>query len=167
MKYLLFFLMFFMKANCTDTFYSKALNDINSRHSYFLSIEIQDKQGQRTFVVENGNLFDFLSKNKKVTQEEYVLLLKKVLKNNEALDLKSFTVGESFGFYELKPNTELEEMALKGKEHFIDHYFKNGILRSYIPTSELHFIIDKLFHWCVLAKYDDETGYLVIEDTKE
>lgn len=167
MKFLFIFLMFLMKVNCTDPFYSKVLDDINSRHSYFLSIEIKDKLGQRTVIVENSNLFHFLSATKKMTQEDYVLLVKKVLKSNEALDLKSFTVGDSLGFYKLESNVELEKMLQKGKEYFMAHYFKNGILRSYIPNSELHFIIDKLFHWCILSKYDDETGYLVIEEIKE
>ena len=163
MRFLLFN-MLVMCFNCTEKFYDKILNNANDRHGYFISLTIKDNQSQRMVVVSNTDLYDAMSKTKGFKADQYSSVLKNALRNNLVVSLAPNIASESKGFYEVKSCAEVERIAREGKDHFIDYYFKTGVLRKPIINPETHCIIKKLFEWCIPSKIDDESGFLIIDD---
>src|SRR5258708_18416797 len=164
MKFLLFLNMLAMCTSCPDSFYDNILDDVNSRHSYFVSVMIKDGKSQRAVVIESGDLYDFLLKTKTFKKDECRESLKKVLKSNSVLSFETITVDENIGFCELRNCSKVEKIAEQGRDYFIQYYFNNKVIKKNISNNEQHCIIKILFDWCILVKVDDESGFLVIHE---
>ncbi|MCE2504179.1 MAG: hypothetical protein J4G05_09015 [Chlorobi bacterium] len=149
--------------NCPESFYSKVLNDVNSRHSYFVVIELKADTELIPIIVETGELFYFLSKHKSYTKEQYVNTLKSSLINKIPLYLGDIRYKDSLRYHELGACDNIKEIAKKGKEAFVGFYFNNKVLKKPVSDDELYCIVYHLFKWYIPARIDDESGYLKID----
>lgn len=59
--------------------------------------------------------------------------------------------------------THLDEIFMKGRGAVLESFFRDGKFQNgYLSTAETLYLIGKLYDWCYLIYFDDETGYLVI-----
>ncbi len=84
----------------------------------------------------------------------------KILIGGEYLKIDNLTIDE---FQVVHEWTHLDEIYVKGQNAVLESFFRDGRFQNgYLSTTESVYLIDKLYDWCYLMYFDDETGYLVI-----
>lgn len=141
------------------------------RHSYFLKIKISDKNGCVNGIIENYNLYYFLSESTSLTRDDYTNKMLDILLNDSIVDIPKRELKNNNGFFPIIPNTLIDSIYKMGKETFINNYFSKTnyfpykVLNNNISFEERNYIISKLFDLQVLCKTECETGLLyIIED---
>ena len=140
------------------TFFDKVSNDFD-RYSYFVSIQMNTTGAKEVFIIENDDLYNYLSQKLKINKEQYKKLLQDKLINNSTLDIEN----PSSNFIKVPNIINVENNAKKGVDEFLEIYFDNNkVIKDNILNDERTAIIQKLFEWEIASKIDDETGYLII-----
>jgi len=79
--------------------------------------------------------------------------------------LKSAVPFDSLYFFDFASSAEIREVdavALKGEKYFLNHYFgKKTYLRLDRKMANAA-LVKHLQNWCIVARQDDESGYLAI-----
>jgi hypothetical protein len=159
-----------------DDFYDRVLADFNCIHCSFIAIDVESADYTGRVIIDNGTLYALLSRGKEYDKKNYRDFVKKVLIKKEKLKLDNvflsdakdslYTSGmNSIRFDILKGSKEVDEVAAKGKEEFIKHYFHKpaGALVVKDGIEDRNPVINKLFEWRIATLIDDETGYLLID----
>lgn len=160
-----------------DKFYDTVLDDFR-RLGAFVVLDISSDKYKGRAIITNKDLYHYLSETKGFDKAAYKNFVKSLLVNNEILELQDFSLSEAgyslqnskenrFTYFELvKDSNEINEIAAKGKDEFIKHFFHKPKERFVIKRGIKDWkpIIDKLFQWNIAVYTDDETGYLIISN---
>ncbi|MNU74913.1 hypothetical protein D3C71_644260 [compost metagenome] len=158
----LIFLAVIASLNVSSDFVSKVLNNFDEK-SFFVSISIKLESNDfpQKIVIENDDLYRYLSKQQQLNTKKYTSLISKKLIRNKELKLKSLNSD----FKEVFEFEDINENAKKGKDHFVKTYFtESGVIKDGIELRKRPAIIQKLFEFEMLCLIDDETGYLYISN---
>ncbi len=155
---LLFLMLFSSCMNNDPIFYNKVLNDFD-RYSWFITIEVKSSEYSGKSIIENDDLFYYLSQTQKIDKEEYKKIIKEKLENNSSIEIENIA---KWNFIKVPTNETINQNAKKGVEEFIKIYFDSKVLKDGITDDERAVIIEKLFKWKIPTKIDDETGYLIL-----
>ena len=159
MKLLLTMLLSACMQPADSLFYSKLVNDFD-RNSLFISINMEFLDYKGRVIVENDDLFNYLSKTRKIDKEQYKKLITQKLKKNEAIVFLNSKVSSEFSKVVSLPIVNKNDQM--NPEEFIKQYFNGRVLKDGISDEERTAIVQKLFDWKIAVKIDDETGYLII-----
>ena len=171
---LLFILVHNINAQSTD-FFDTLLDQksIHASHSLvFLNITFKEYNGRAT--ITNSDLFVYLKLTKDFDKKKYNAFVVDLIKNKKTLAIDESRVtrnrsrlrGGVFEFILLsKDYAKVDELAGKGKDKFINHFFskqlmKGKIVREYNDLGVMYKVADKLFQWQLITQIDDTTGLL-------
>lgn len=141
------------------TFYNRIVDDFRD-DSYFVVLEIKNSIYKGKIIIENDELFHYLSQIQKIDKEKYKEIIKEKLVNHSSLEINSST---KLNYIEVKEIQAVNNNAKNGIDGFIKIYFDNEkVLKDGITDDERTAIIQKLFEWEIATKIDDETGYLIL-----
>lgn len=149
--------------SCTKvntTFFDKVLNDFDT-NSYFIAPDVQSPSYKGRVIIENNNLYLFLSETKGLNKDKYRLFMKRVLVHHKSLKI-SGNEFLKYNFIKVQEEVSVIQTANRGKNNFISFYFNGVVLKYGIPKKEQDAIINQLFYWYVPAKIDKLSGYLII-----
>ena len=142
-------------------FLNTVLNDY-SRNSYFISIKITVSNHTSLYLIKNSDLYFYFHETKNLTQNNYREQMLMFFDKNIPLMVTDNNV-KKYGFINVLSNKFIDENAQKGKEYFLQKYFRNKVLTDRISETDKYYIIEILYNWSIASKIDDETGYLVID----
>jgi hypothetical protein len=162
--FLMFFLFLMLGQNCRaidENFLDEVLSD-SRRNSYFISLKIVVNKQSKNVIIENDDLFYYLFKTKEFNEKEYRLFLKKLIMNDSKLSVKESEI-EKWNFTIVSNVKSVSDLASKGQNEFISHYFDGQVLKDNLSENEKNAVIEQLFKWNIATNIDDETGYLVLK----
>lgn len=141
----------------------------SDHHNYFILIKVKGSKNKHFEVVlENEKLFKYLFKKKLITnKKEYIEFVKKILKNNEELNVKDINKIAAIGEIVTDEENEVEVIIKSGKDYFINYYFKDKIMKEGISSNKKKYIIKHLFEFQIPCYTDDESGFITIKPIRE
>ena len=143
------------------SFFNHLVSDYGQR-SYYLVINIDSPNYKGKAVVENRILLLFLYRTQGIPQEKYEAFALNLLVHKSPLKTKVVKL-ERWGFRKLTRIKTVDDIAAKGREEFLKHYFagrEGRVIRAGLTEEEKNAIIEKLFEWQIATSNDDETGLL-------
>ncbi|MCH7535965.1 MAG: hypothetical protein IH948_09560, partial [Bacteroidetes bacterium] len=145
MKLISLYIMFGAIGN---TFFSLTLGDFRGTSTCFISIYVQDKDFVKKIVIENVDMYIWLSGENLVNDtSEYYLFMKRMITNGDTLKMKIPRKIKGRIIW-LSENEKVEKLSLKGKDFFISHYFNNNVINyELVEGLEVYNIIDVLFRY--------------------
>ncbi len=148
--------------SCSNTFYEKVLNDISTQ-SPFISITLRELDGTLSdIIVKNDDLYFYLIKKKDIEKYEYIDFLNDLLMNSKPLVLNE-SMSDKMRFTKVDLDKSVENISKKGKNYFVEYFFKGTVMNEKVTTdNQINSIIKKLFEWEIQTTIDDESGYLII-----
>lgn len=159
-----------------EDFYDKVLDDMQCMYCSHIAIEVESSVYTGRVTIDNNELYFFLNNTKGYDKTVYKNFVKKLLINKEKLKLDDAFLSDSketilvkttnlVRFEIVKDSDEIKEIAAKGKEEFIKHYFRkpSNLFVINKGIKDWNSIINKLFEWQIATFIDDETGFLVID----
>lgn len=141
-------------------FLDKVLKDF-SRNSYFIVLKTGTADRRVLRLIDNDDLYFYFHEKRGLNEEEYKKYIASFLNQNSILELTKNDLNK-YGFLEVKNNKEVNADAKKGKDFFLNKYFKNRVIIDGVTNEKRNYIITVLYDWEIPSKIDDETGYLVI-----
>jgi hypothetical protein len=132
--------------------------DSFTNHSLYVVINVESDAYNGKVIIQNRHLFLFLKEYNKLDRENYKSFMKELLSKNSELSIRK-TDLEKWKFNKVPKDESVEVSAKKGKDFFIENYFRNGFLKE-DANGNLFTIIAQLFEWKIATKIDDETGVL-------
>jgi hypothetical protein len=146
-----------------EMFIKKILFD-QSRHSFYVSVDIESREYNGKVVVQIGNLYRYFYKTRGLNREESTGLLYWVLKEKLTLKVEKCDLYciDSY-FYIVPDDTTVISNAQKGVDHFIETYFNGQTIRKNIAWDTRHAIISQLYNFRIASQNACESGYLMIE----
>lgn len=142
-----------------NDFYDNVLSDFRI-HSFFVAVNVEVKNQEYKFIIENTDLYRYLSKEKGFDKDEYKKFIREILIKNENLSVREDQL-DKWHFIKVEKADSLNTFACKGKEEFLNNYFQKRVIKDGLESNVRTAIINKLFEWQIAAHIDDETGYLV------
>lgn len=91
------------------------------------------------------------------------LLMTSLVKGEKLIE---FDAGNIYGIEIVRKWKSVDSVKSKGKQYFLEYYFKENGFQKVIPTSDFEkaYIIDILSDWGVLVGLDDESGFYYLRD---
>lgn len=125
----------------SNKFYDTVLNYEKCRYCYFLSIDVESEKYKGKVVIENDDLYSFLSKTRGFNKNQYKEFMKDLLSNNKKLGIENASLDKTGFFINIKGISEnnfrvvkdandVEDIAAKGCVPIIVHYFLGQTLES-------------------------------------
>ncbi len=151
-----------------QSFFDRLVNS-HAEHSYYLVVNVDSPHYKGKTVIENHVLLLFLYRTQGLPKAKYQSFAKDLLMNKSWLKTKEVNL-ERWGFRKVTKIKTVDDVAAKGKEEFLKHYFsgKAGrVIKAGISDDEKSAIIEKLFEWQIAASHDDQTGLLYYTEFKE
>lgn len=157
-------LLLSLVVNCADTesFFDHLVQS-HGPHSYYLVIAVHSPHYSGKVIIENHLLFLFLHRTRGIDRTSYESFATDLLVSNSPLRTKVANL-ERWGFRKLSKVPTVNNVAAKGKEEFIKHYFggvQGRVLKAGVRDEEKNAIIEKLFQWQIATSHDDESGRLM------
>jgi len=143
-----------------NLFHKKVLSDLNNRYSYFLAINISSTKYSGPVVIENGDLFLFLSTTKGINSIEYPILMNNLLTTNKFLNVGNIDL-QKWNFLKVQNSPTVMLNAKKGRDFFLKTYFDGSCIKDGISRLDKNLIIFILFKWNISTVTDCESGYLM------
>lgn len=146
--------------SCKSKYIDYILKRGYSRSSYFLHVNIIDREGkQAEVVVANEDLFPILMEEQKMDEVKLNQLIKNSILQNFPLKLKKaiheYDNSNSI-FLACTEDREVERVAFKGSEYFIKYFYSGGIQG---PADEIKVnyatVIKQLFAWNIPIKFSE------------
>lgn len=152
-------LLFSVLPNDSTDFYDKVTGDF-ARSSYYLSFVVQFSDYKGRVIIENDDMYSFFNADDTLTRDEYKIIINKML-TEQRFDFSNRKISHR-GFVKVVYRDNVAKAAAKGKANFLNTFFNRNVLKSTVDPVDHAAIIEKLFRWGVLARYEDESGLLVI-----
>jgi hypothetical protein len=146
--------------NIDSKFYDKVLNDFDT-NSYFIALNIKSPYYKGRVIIENYNLYRYLNKSKGFNKEGYLSFMKRLLIHNKILKINNNDFPD-WKFIKVLPLERVIQIAGRGKNNFVAHYFNGVVLNYGITDLEKNAVIDQLFYWQYPSRIDRITGELII-----
>ncbi|MGC1392496.1 MAG: hypothetical protein WA816_15780 [Bacteroidales bacterium] len=146
--------------NPDSAFYNKVLNDFDTT-SYFIAVDIKSPFYKGRTIIENNNLYLYLSKTKGFDKGKYIYFMKRTLRHHRALKV----TDKDIIVWKFIKVTELESVihvADQGRDNFVANYFNGTVINFGVTDIEQNAVINQLFYWEIPAKIDKLTGELMI-----
>lgn len=141
-------------------FLDKVLNDY-SRDSYFIILKTSTANQTTTSLIDNDDLFFYFHERKGFDQNAYKDFMSSFINEGKVLEV-NIADYKKYGFIEIKSDRSIDADAKKGKDFFLNKYFKNRVIIDGINDEKRNYIIKVLYDWQIASKIDDETGYLIM-----
>ena len=141
-------------------FLDKVLNDY-SRDSYFIVLKTKTANRTATSLIDNDDLYFYFHEKKGFEKRAYKEFIASFINQAKVLELSKGDY-EKYGFNEIKNDQSIAADAKKGKDFFLNKYFKNQVIVDGITKEKRNYLIKVLYDWQVATKIDDESGYLVV-----
>lgn len=163
----IFVLVQFSIAQHND-FYSKVSEFKKGTLSQLIALDIESKTYKGRVIIEKGDLYVFLIREKNLDEKGYELFMKDLLTNKKTLYVCNLKIEES-DFIPVKEVEEVMNLGAKGKKEFLNHFFRGRFMKSEILLESKSFdvmyaVANKLFEWNIIIYQDDVTGLLAIWD---
>ena len=149
--------------SCTmanDTFYTKILNDFTD-NSYYIKVPCKIGEVKSECLVENDDFYSFINQSRNLDKDGYKKFVLDLLKQNKVLEISGSDYVKH-DFIEVKKDPSIDADVKKGKDFFLNKYFKNRVIIDDVTDEKRNYIIKVLYDWQIASKIDDETGYLVV-----
>lgn len=144
-----------------NDFYKIVLNDF-SRQSYYIFLKISNDSEEHYAIIENSNLFLYLTEKKALKKDSYYSYMKDILENDKLLKIDAVDKINDIGFILVQKCSDVDSTIKMGRKKFLETYFKDDIINDNIIKDKIPCIIKELFKWKIPIKVDDESGYLMI-----
>ena len=141
-------------------FLDKVLNDY-SRDSYFVVLKTKTANRTATSLIDNDDLYFYFHEKKGFDKKAYKEFMTSFLNQVKVLEL-SKSDYDKYGFNEVRKDQSIDADVSKGKDFFLNKYFKNQVIIDGFTREKKTYIIKVLYDWEVATKIDDESGYLVM-----
>lgn len=141
-------------------FLDKVLNDY-SRDSYFIVLKTATANRTTESLIDNDDLYFYFHEKKGFDKKAYKDFMSSFINQAKVLEVNKSDY-EKYGFIEIKKNESIDTDAKKGKDFFLNKYFKNQVIVDDITKEKRDCIIKVLYDWQITTKIDDESGYLVM-----
>jgi hypothetical protein len=132
-------------------------------NSFYLAININNPDYNGRAIIENVDLYYFLSRTQGIDFPEYTKTMKEILLRNDTLQLDQQS-WESLGkrkFQRVQDYEEVQSYTQQGVHSFLEHFFDaDNLLKSNIPNEMKPAIINQLFLWNIYISHQGVTGYL-------
>ncbi len=146
-----------------------SLKDVlNSRYkdSPYVVFKIEYQGKSKDIFMPNNDLFYHHGHQLGLRGENYDSTMTEMIQTNTAFKVNR-KVWLFFSNYVIRYDKKVDSISLRGKEYFIDFYFRNRgslkIMKTDISShSSRGFIVKKLFEWGVYVETDDLSGQLII-----
>lgn len=141
-------------------FLDKVLNDY-SRDSYFVVLKTKTANRTATSLIDNDDLYFYFYEKKGFDRKAYKDFMTSFINQPKVLELSKGDY-EKYGFNEVRKDQYIDVDVSKGKDFFLNKYFKNQVIVDSITREKRNYIIKVLYDWQVATKIDDESGYLIM-----
>jgi hypothetical protein len=161
--FIIFLILMNPFSGCTKVntaFYDKILNDFDT-NSYFVALDIKSTSYKGRVIIENNNLYQYLSKTKGLTREKYQSFMRRILVHHKVLKIDYKDLSAS-NFIKVAEVASVIQIASRGVNYFVANYFNGVVLNYGITEIERNAIINQLFYWDYPSKIDTQTGNLII-----
>ena len=91
-------------------------------HSYYISLQVKSEKYTGYVIIENSNLYWYISKTMGLNKEDYKIYIEKILENKEYLNIKEEDF-EQYSFIKIVKNNKIEKQIAKNKLRFIQTNF--------------------------------------------
>ncbi|MDR2037079.1 MAG: hypothetical protein LBQ60_04070 [Bacteroidales bacterium] len=143
-----------------EEFIKKIISDFD-RYSFFVSIEVESPEYRGRVIIENDDLYHYYNQTQNIDKKKYQEIMHRMLQKELTLKIKNEDFNR-FNFFKVLNDATIIANTQKGVDNFIKVYFNGRVLKDDITDNERYAIINQLYHFNVLSKIDDETGYLVL-----
>jgi hypothetical protein len=159
LKLLLFLSLVMPTQDIGERFVDRLLGDFRD-NSYVLVVGVKTNTYTGRVIIKNDDLFQLLSQSKGFDEIRYKVFVKHLLISKGQLSITESDL-EKWNVMKTRSLKSVDNIASRGQEAFVRHYFNGRVLKDGIPDNEKAAIIAKLFEWKIATNVDDETGYLV------
>lgn len=143
-----------------EVFLSKVTGDF-SRNSYFIIVKTGTQNKGTDYLIDNDDLFYFFRQTKGFDKTAYQKYMIPILQSNKSISVSDTDISR-FGFIKLTRNEHVHAEAVKGKDAFVDNFFKGKILKDGLSVEQRNNIVQVLYDWQIATRIDDESGYLIM-----
>ena len=163
MNVLIFVILMTFSGKIPPKFIEVVLSDFN-RNSNFISLNISSKEYKGHVVIENNNLFDYLRREKSMSEIQYQEVITKIILTSDTLTIDSTNLGQ-IGFMKVTADSDIEKLAKQDIEQLINTYFINNgrVIKEGVGRVKTALIISLLFAHEISARRDCETGALILD----
>lgn len=144
-----------------EVFLTKVTEDF-SRNSYFIIVKTGMQNNGTDYLIDNDDLFYFFHQTKGFDKNRYQKYLIPILQSNKSISVSDTDISK-FGFIKLTRNEHVYAEAVKGKEAFVNNFFKGKVLKDGLSVEERNNIVQVLYNWQIATRIDDESGYLILD----
>jgi hypothetical protein len=155
--------------DCKEKYTDFILRKGFAEHSYYLSICIKDKMGEKFNVVVTSNvLYPILKEELQLDKEEYIKTVKRSILQDKPITLqKSINDYSQHTFLIYRNDKKVNEVAKQGKDYFIKYFLGERNPNKPVEKEEINLaaIIKQLIIWNVPVKLGDDDGGFYADTT--
>jgi hypothetical protein len=155
----IFLLLSLVSSIAQSDFHEKVLSDFK-RNSFFIACEINSPQYIGQVIIENGNLYYFLSKTRGFTKDKYKSFMKEKLSRQDTIKIDDSNFVK-WRFIKVNKSESVNIRRKSGIDNFIKYYFEDSFIRKNLDYEERNAVIYQLFQWKIAAKIHHESGYIM------
>jgi hypothetical protein len=141
-------------------FLSSAVNDFKSK-SCFIACSIASPNYTGNVVIENDDLYYYLSESLNLDKKKYKKFMLKKLLKNEVIDVSCTDIPQC-RFFIADDSTIIKQNSEATKEEMVKKYFEDNMLKDGLNFRERNTIAYLLFKKGLKTKIDGESGSLYI-----
>jgi hypothetical protein len=145
-----------------NEFYDKVLSDFG-KNSYYIALEIRSDSYKGRAIIENNNLFNFMTQTKRLDKNSYETRMKKLLVHRRALKINNSDLLK-WKFIPVKESARVYLNANKGVNSFVMNYFSGTVFKYDVNEDEMNAVINQLFYWNIPVRNDNVTGDLMLDN---
>ena len=162
----LYFLIIFCYA-CGQNIDSKFIDLVTgdfSRTSYFIPVKATINDNAISCLIENDDLFYYFHETNNWNEAEYKQQIRQTI-NKQGIELNLSDMDKiKFGFLPIaNQNYNIDIERRKGVDFIIKKYFNKRVIKQGINEGEKYYLIKILFESQIASRFDDETGFLIID----
>ena len=145
-----------------SNFIDKILSDF-SDNSFHLKLTIAVDKIPKTVIIENDDFYMYVKNQKNLDKAAYSIYVKNLLIGKEILTLNTSELVK-WGFITPHQEFDVHKRKAEGKNKFLEYYFNsNKVVKEGFEQPTQFNLIEILFDWQLVCKFDDETGYLIFK----
>ena len=159
--------LFQLQSTTDSTFFKKVIFESNGRETFYLCIHVNVNGSEKYIACQSIEVFNMLKRkvHDYLAYREYIY--GELIQNNK-IEIEKKYYNKS-NVYEIAENWQVENVAKKGENYFIQYYFEKRyehewFLKHWVKDKkDIAYIIYKLFNWKIRCSTDSKAGELFIK----
>lgn len=149
-------------------------DELRTLKDYYIPVVVMSEHGPCNVIALNGQLYDIYARHSRVSPEEFCMLLKNVLSNNDTLEICAEELLDVYGNLPMNDMSAMKEKNVSilerksrlGKEAFLAWAFDDEQAYKY-ARSTLPTVVRILMSWNVLVSIGCEFFSFYYEDCEK